>query len=110
MRVNTANGGWCCMACGVRGGDVLSYRMAAYGEDFISAAKALDCWAADGRPAPTRPTPLPARDALALLAHESNLVAISAANISNGVALSTADLARVLIASGRITKVTEAFL
>ena len=27
MRINTASGGWCCMSCGVKGGDVLAYHM-----------------------------------------------------------------------------------
>ena len=39
MRVNTVTGAWVCMACGVKGGDVLSYLMLSNGMEFIDAAK-----------------------------------------------------------------------
>jgi hypothetical protein len=110
LRINTENGAFVCMAgCGARGGDVLAYRMAVAGEDFVTAAKALGAWQDDGKPAPARPTPISARDALQLLARESNLVAIAGANIACGTALNQADLDRVLRASGRITKILEVF-
>ncbi len=68
MRINTSTGAFCCMAgCGARGGDVLAYHQAEHGQDFTTAAKELGAWIDDGKPAPSRPTPLPARDALALL-------------------------------------------
>lgn len=50
MRVNTETGGWVCMACNAKGGDVLAYQMAAHGQDFISAAKELDAWQDDNKP------------------------------------------------------------
>jgi len=110
MRINTGTGAFCCMAgCGARGGDVLAYHMAAHGEDFTTAARELGCWVDDGRPAPTRPTPLPARDALHLLAAESNLIAIAGANLAHGVALTKKDLSRLLTAAGRINKIAEVF-
>lgn len=110
MRINTDSGAFVCMAgCGARGGDVLAFHMATHGLDFIEAAKALGAWTDDGRAAPTRPTPLPARDALAVLAVEANLVAVAAANVAHGVVLSQVDLSRVLQAAGRIQKIVEVF-
>ena len=110
MRINTSTGAFCCMAgCGARGGDVLAYHMAERGLSFTDAAKALGAWVDDGRAAPTRPAPLPARDALQLLAAESNLIAVAAANLAHGVALAHVDLARLLQAAGRITRIAEVF-
>lgn len=111
MRINTATGAWVCMAgCGARGGDVLAYHMALHGLDFITAAKALGAWIDDGSPnKPHRPRPLPAIEAIRLLAFESNLTAIAAGNIANGVALTNIDLARVFVAAQRITKIQELF-
>lgn len=110
LRINTNSGAFVCMAgCGARGGDVLAYHMSTHGQDFIAAAKELCAWADDGMPAPSRPTPLPARDALAVLGAESNLVALAAANVAHGVALSQLDLSRLLQAAGRIGKIAEVF-
>lgn len=110
LRINTDSGAFVCMAgCGARGGDVLAYHMAHAGLDFTAAAKELGAWVDDGKTAPTRPTPLPARDALAVLAVEANLVAVAAANVAHGVALSQLDLSRVLQAAGRIQKIVGVF-
>ncbi len=110
LRINTDSGAFVCMAgCGARGGDVLAFHMAQAGMDFMNAAKELGAWVEDGKPAPARPTPLPARDALAVLAVEANLVAVAAANVAHGVALSQLDLSRVLQAAGRIQKIVEVF-
>ena len=109
MRVNMQSGGWCCMNCGESGGDVLAYRMASRGEHFVTAARALGAWVDDGRPAPIRPAPLPARDALQILATEVNLIAIACANVTHGVTLTQRDLDRLLRASGRICAIAQAF-
>ena len=110
LRINTDSGAFVCMAgCGARGGDVLAYHMAHAGLDFTAASKELGAWIEDGKTAPSRPTPLPARDALAVLAVEANLVAVAAANVAHGVALSQLDLSRVLQAAGRIQKIVEVF-
>lgn len=108
LRINTDSGAFVCMAgCGARGGDVLAYHMAHAGLDFINAAKELGAWIEDGKTAPTRPTPLPARDALAVLAVEANLVAVAAANVAHGVALAQVDLQRLMQAAGRVQKIVE---
>jgi hypothetical protein len=110
MRINTQSGGWICMACGIKGGDVLAYHMAAHDLEFIDAAKALGAWRDDGKShAPPRPKPLPAITALQVLALETMLVAVAAGNIANGVLLTDADRARLRLASQRITTINEAF-
>ena len=84
--------------------------MKAHGLEFVDACKALGAWIEDGRPAiQTKPTPLPARAALQVLAVEANLVAVAAGNVAHGVALTQVDLSRVLTASGRITRLVEVF-
>ena len=107
LRINTESGGWCCMACGAHGGDAVAYRMQAYGEGFVMAAKALGAWVDDGRPRPRNPAPLSPRDALTLLASEANLAAVAAANVSHGMELTGTDLERLLLAVGRINLVRE---
>ena len=111
MRVNTDSGSFVCMTgCGARGGDVLAYHMADHCLGFVEAAKALGAWVDDGKDASrTRPTPLPARDALVVLAAEANLVAVAAANVAHGVVLTQIDLSRLLTASGRISRIMEVF-
>ncbi len=109
LRINTSTGAFVCMAgCGARGGDVLAYHMAEHGQDFTTAAKELGAWTDGGTP-PARPTPLPARDALHLLAREANLIAITAVSISNGMKLTEADRERVLKAGARINTINGIF-
>jgi hypothetical protein len=108
MRINTAAGWWCCMACGVKGGDVLAYHMQAHNLEFVEAAQQLGAWLDDGAPArQTKPAALPARAALQVLAFEANLAAVAAANVANGIRLSVVDRARLLTAAGRINRLAE---
>lgn len=110
MRVNVATGAWVCMNCHVKGGDVLAYEMTASGRDFVDAAKALGCWVDDGRPpVQTKPTPLSPRLALSVMAFESTLTAVAAGNVANGVMLTDADRARLMVAANRINRLVEAF-
>lgn len=111
MRINTDTGAFVCMTgCGARGGDVLAYHQAAHGLGFVDAAKALGAWVDDGKDTTrTKPTPLPARDALMVLAAEANLVAVAAANVTHGVVLSQIDLTRLLTAAARIGRIAEVF-
>ena len=110
MRVNVATGAWVCMSCGEKGGDVLAYEIKASGREFVEAAKALGCWVDDGRPqVQTKPTPLSPRLALSVLAFESSLVAIAAANVAHGYALTQIDLDRLFMAANRISNLAEAF-
>ena len=110
MRVNTGVGAWVCMSCGEKGGDVLAYEMAATGGDFMDAAKALGAWVDDGQmPVQQKPSPLSARQALSVLTYEANLAAVAAGNVAHGTLLGAADLARLLVASRRISQIAEAF-
>lgn len=109
LRVNLHTGSWVCMACGARGGDVLAYHQAAYGMEFVEAAKALDCWVDDGKPTPTKPAPFTPRQALEVLANEANFVAIAAGNVAHGVTLTQDDRDRLMTAAGRILRIQEVF-
>lgn len=110
MRVNTQSGGWCCMACGESGGDVLAYHLKLHGMEFVEAAKQLGAWVEDGRPQrPQRPTTLPPRAALEVIGFEATLVAVAASNIAKGVTLTDADRARVMVAAGRINRIAGEF-
>jgi len=111
MRVNTETGAWVCMAgCGARGGDVLAHFMAEHGLDFVSAARLLGAWQEDGKPDRYyRPKPLPASQAIQVLAFESTLIAVAGGNISNGVQLTDTDRARVFVAAQRINSIKEMF-
>lgn len=110
MRINVATGAFRCMNCGARGGDVLAYHMAEHGQEFVDAAKALGAWVDDGKPAkPQRPTALSPRAAFEVLSFEATVVAVAAGNIGNGVALTDADRARVLVCAGRINRIVEDF-
>lgn len=109
MRINTESGGWICMACGEKGGDVLAYHIASHGLCFIDAAKELGCWDDDGKPAHTKPKPLPASQAIQVLKFESLLTYTAAMNIGHGVALTDNDRARLLVASQRIQTITGSY-
>lgn len=104
LRINLRNGAFVCMAgCGAKGGDVLAYHRAAHGLGFVEAARELGCWVEDGQPEVERkPAPLPARDALHVLAAEANLVAVAAGNLATGRAMNQADLQRLALAASRI--------
>jgi DNA primase len=109
MRVNRASGGFACMACGEKGGDVLAFHMKAHGLEFIPAAKALGAWIDDGKPyrGPTRPRRLPASEALHLLYEDSLLACVAAGNIANGVTLTDRDRADLWRAHNRIRLVSQ---
>ena len=109
MRVNTT-GAWVCMACGEKGGDVLAYEIASSGAEFVDAAKAIGAWVEDGKPqTPQKPTPLPPRAALSVMAFEATLTAVAAGNIAHGVTLTEVDRARLLKAANRINLLMEAY-
>jgi CHC2 zinc finger len=110
MRVNVKSGGWCCMACNRKGGDVLAYHMMAYGMEFVDAAKNIGAWVDDDKPVVSqKPAPLPPRAALQVIGFEATLTAIAAGNVARGVALTDVDLARVMAACNRITRLVEAY-
>lgn len=110
MRINIQTGGWICMACYAKGGDVIAHFMAEHGVDFVSAAKLLGAWRDDGKPdKPHRPKPMPASQAIQVLAFESTLTAVAAGNIAHGDQLTDTDRARLYVAAQRINAISEAF-
>jgi hypothetical protein len=110
MRINMATGAWVCMACDVKGGDVLAHHMQMHGLEFTDAAKAMGAWVEDGKPhRPQKPAALPPRAALEVLGFEATLVAVAAGNVAHGRALNDADRARLLICAGRINRIVEDF-
>ena len=44
LGINTETGGYNCLACGARGGDILAFHMHKHGLGFIQAAKELGAW------------------------------------------------------------------
>jgi DNA primase len=44
LRVLVERGAYCCMACGAKGGDLLSFHMERTGKGFIEAARDLGAW------------------------------------------------------------------
>lgn len=110
MRINFATGGWVCMNCDKKGGDVLAYQMQLHDMQFIEAARYLGCWIDDGlAPVQTKMTVLSARDALQALGFEATLCAVAAGNVGHGVKLYAKDFDRLLVAAGRINKIVGDF-
>lgn len=109
LRVNVETGAWCCMACGVNGGDVLAYHMRWRGLGFVEAACELGAWTADPHgplvPLERRPAGLSAADCLALLEADATLVAIEAARAARLGRVEEAVRDAILRAAGRITTV-----
>lgn len=100
------SGAFHCFACGASGGDVLAYEMQTSNADFVTATKALGAWVDDGQPAKTyKASPIPARDALAILALEATLIAIEGARMAKGFAPDEPTKNRLLLAAGRINQV-----
>jgi|CXWL01.1.fsa_nt_gi hypothetical protein len=104
MRVNTISGGWCCMNCWAKGGDVLDYTMQAHGMGFVEAAKSLGAYVEDGKPHRGRPTPttLPAREAMQLVAREVLIALVVIADIRAGLIPSDTDWQSFIRSAGRI--------
>jgi DNA primase len=104
MRVNRRSGGWRCMACGEKGGDVLDFHRELHGLDFIEAARALGAYVEDGMPHRGRATPttLPAREAMELAAMELKVALVVISDIRRGVIPSDADWLAYLEAAGQV--------
>jgi len=110
MRINVRTGAFVCMACGAKGGDVLSHLMLSKGMEFVDAAKALGSWTgSDSLHIQRKPAGLSPRAAMQVMSFEALIAAVAAANIARGVVLNKRDLERLLLASNRITKLVEAY-
>lgn len=108
MRVNVRSGGWCCMACGAKGGDVLAFHMQINGMEFVDAARDLGAWAGDAAPAPWRAAAgLSSRDALELAAFEMKVALVVMSDARRGVLVAEPDWQRFLSAVGRVERLAE---
>ena len=110
MRAHVATGAWVCMACGTKGGDVLSHFMLSKGIEFVDAAKELGAWTGNDSPhRKHKPAGLSPRAAMEVLSSEALIAAVAAANVASGVVLTQRDLDRLLLTSNRITKLVEVY-
>lgn len=109
MRVNRKSGGFACMACGEKGGDVLTFHMKLHGLEFVAAARELGAMVDDGKPytGPARPKRLSDRDALTLLYEDSLFVCVAAGNLANAVPLTDQDRQDLWRAHDRVYLVSQ---
>lgn len=109
MRVNTESGGWVCMSCFEKGGDVLAYAMRRHGLDFVTAARQLGAYVENGQPhpGPAKPAGLTMRDCMALIAFELQVFGVIVSDISRGKTPSEADSLRLWQSIGRITFILD---
>jgi hypothetical protein len=108
MRINLKTGGFMCMSCLEKGGDVLAYEMLSTGAEFIDAAKALNAWTDDDLQSTYKPAPVSARTMLEVVAFEAQIVALMGSDLVKGVAISKVDKDRLFEAVNRITRISEA--
>ena len=108
LRVKVETGAFVCMSCGARGGDVLAFHQAHHGLGFVEAAKALGAWIYDDSDTPTstKPTAIPARQLLQVVAFETTVASLVASDLAAGRPVSEVDRHRLLTATGRIAHIS----
>ena len=111
LRVNTESGGWCCMACGAKGGDVLAFHMQRHGLEFVEAARALGGYQDDGKryTGPAKTTTLSARDAMQLASFEMLVALVVMYDIREGVIPSDGDWHRFIESSRRVETLAQEY-
>ena len=111
MRINVASGGWCCMNCGEKGGDILAYTMRLHGLQFVEAARRLGAYVDNGNRvhAPAKPTLLGARDAMEVIVAELGIAFIVIGDIKRGIVPSETDWASFLRAASNIEVLAREF-
>jgi hypothetical protein len=111
MRINVKSGGWCCMNCGEKGGDVLNYTMRLHGLSFVEAARRLGAFVEDDRAycRPVKPTLLGARDAMEVIAAELGIAVVVIGDIRKGVVPSDVDWTSFLQAASNIDALVQEF-
>ncbi len=97
MRIKTDSGGFMCMSCGAKGGNVLDYHRAVNGLGFIEAVKHLGAYQDDGQPykGGERPSRIPAYDLLQAVANELHICVMVLSDCLNGK-LNAADFQRFI--------------
>lgn len=110
MRVNVESGGWVCMSCGAKGGDVLAHHMQRTSLGFIEAAKDLGAWDEDkAQPTERKARSLSASDAMHVISHELMVMTVVISDARTGLIPSDADWQRFLAGAGRIEALTREF-
>lgn len=111
MRINTESGSWVCMACGMKGGDVLAYAMERHAVGFVEAARSLGAYVGGGKVhrGVMNPTTLSARDAMQVAAFELLVLVVVIADVRAGLIPSERDWARFLLGAGRIEALAMEF-
>lgn len=111
LRVHTNSGGWICMACGIKGGDVLSYAMQRHNLDFVEAARRLGAYQDDGRAhqGQASPAPLPARAAMELAATDLQTAVMVISDVRSGKVPSDADWRAFLQCTARVAFLAEEY-
>lgn len=105
MRVNVESGGWVCMACGAKGGDVLAHYMQRVGCDFRVGAVALGAWdATKDRHTERTPRTLSASDAMQVIAAELLLLFVVISDLRHGVIPNDDEWARFVVGAGRVER------
>ena len=111
LRVNVQTGAFRCMACEVKGGDVLAYMMQRHGIEFVDAARSLGAYVEDGKPlrGQTQPTTLSARAAMELAALDLQTALIVISDIKAGVIPSPADWQTFIGCAARVGALAEEY-
>ena len=111
LRVNVDSGGWVCMACGTKGGDVIAYAMQRHGLEFAEAARALGAYVEDDKPhrGPAKKATLSARDAMQLVAFELTVAVVVISDARSGLLPSDSDWQRFLASAGRVIALAEEY-
>jgi len=109
LRINMESGGWVCMSCFEKGGNVLDYAMRRHGLDFVSAARQLGAYIDDGRPhrGPEKPAGLSLRDCLELVGFELLVFGLIVSDMSRGKTPSESDSLRLWQSVGRISFIID---
>ncbi len=111
LRVNCESGAWVCMACGEKGGDVLSYAMRAHDLGFVEAARRFDAYvdSPSARPLRTKPATLAPRDAMEVMVAELLIVFVVVSDIVRGIVPCDSDWQRFIQGVGRIEALAAEF-
>ena len=110
MRVNVESGGWICMACGAKGGDVLAHYMQRTGIDFVAAARELGAWdEGQGRHTERKPRSLSGSDAMQVVAQELLILCIVISDVRRGIIPGDPDWQRFLVGAGRVEALAMEF-
>ena len=111
LRVNVQTGAFRCMACGVKGGDVLAYTMQRHAMEFVEAARCLGAYVEDGKPhsGPTQPTTLSARAAMELAAKDLVTAMLVISDIRSGLIPSPADWQTLIGCAARVGALAEEY-